>query len=78
MVLYFGCRRSDQDYLYGDVLEAWAKDGSINLFTAFSRQQVQAGSWFGGWLERGLGKREGKQKKSQCGEEEEGCTHRSS
>lgn len=39
-VLYFGCRRSDQDYLYGDLLEGWAADGSLTLFTAFSRQQV--------------------------------------
>lgn len=39
-VLYFGCRRSDQDYLYGDLLEGWAASGSLTLFTAFSRQQV--------------------------------------
>lgn len=39
-ILFFGCRRSDQDYLYGDVLEDWAKDGRIQLHTAFSRQQV--------------------------------------
>ncbi len=42
MVLYFGCRRSDQDYLYGGVLEGWAAEGKIKLFTAFSRQQVCA------------------------------------
>ncbi|KAG2448381.1 hypothetical protein HYH02_006963 [Chlamydomonas schloesseri] len=41
MVLYFGCRRSDQDYLYGGVLEGWAAEGKIRLFTAFSRQQAQ-------------------------------------
>ena len=40
-VLYFGCRRSDQDYLYGDLLEGWAKAGQLTLFTAFSRQQVR-------------------------------------
>ncbi|KAK9905499.1 hypothetical protein WJX75_000993 [Coccomyxa subellipsoidea] len=39
-VLYFGCRRSDQDYLYGDLLEGWAASGSLTLFTAFSRQQA--------------------------------------
>lgn len=39
-VLYFGCRRSDQDYLYGDLLEGWAAKGDLTLFTAFSRQQV--------------------------------------
>ena len=40
-VLYFGCRRSDQDYLYGSLLEGWAKSGQLTLFTAFSRQQVR-------------------------------------
>ena len=39
-VLYFGCRRSDQDYLYGSLLEGWANSGQLTLFTAFSRQQV--------------------------------------
>ena len=39
-VLYFGCRRSDQDYLYGELLESWAQDGTLTLFTAFSREQV--------------------------------------
>ena len=41
MVLYFGCRRSDQDYLYGNQLEAWGTSGDITLFTAFSRQQAK-------------------------------------
>ena len=41
-VLYFGCRRSDQDYLYGSLLEDWATSGHLTLFTAFSRQQVTA------------------------------------
>ena len=40
-VLYFGCRRSDQDYLYGGLLEGWAKAEQLTLFTAFSRQQVR-------------------------------------
>ena len=40
-VLYFGCRRSDQDYLYSGLLEGWAKAGQLTLFTAFSRQQVR-------------------------------------
>ncbi|KAA6425116.1 MAG: sulfite reductase (NADPH) alpha-component [Trebouxia sp. A1-2] len=38
-VLYFGCRRSDQDYLYGPQLQQWADEGRLTLFTAFSRQQ---------------------------------------
>ena len=37
-VLFFGCRRSDQDFLYGDLLEAWHREGAIKLHTAFSRQ----------------------------------------
>lgn len=40
-VLYFGCRRSDQDYLYGPQLQQWADEGRLTLFTAFSRQQAQ-------------------------------------
>ena len=39
-VLFFGCRHADQDYLYGQQLERWAEQGSLTLFTAFSRQQV--------------------------------------
>ena len=38
--LFFGCRRRDQDFLYGSLLEAWASEGHIQLSTAFSRQQV--------------------------------------
>ena len=41
-VLYFGCRHSDQDYLYGPQLQQWSEEGSLTLFTAFSRQQVSA------------------------------------
>jgi len=37
-LLYFGCRRRDQDYLYGDLLEAWHREGQVTLFTAFSRE----------------------------------------
>ncbi|KAL0048513.1 hypothetical protein WJX82_004898 [Trebouxia sp. C0006] len=40
-VLYFGCRHSDQDYLYGPQLQQWADEGRLTLFTAFSRQQAQ-------------------------------------
>ena len=38
MVLFFGSRRRDQDYLYGDQLEAWARQGVLSLHTAFSRE----------------------------------------
>jgi sulfite reductase alpha subunit-like flavoprotein len=37
-LLFFGCRRRDQDYLYGFELEKWAEEGQIELFTAFSRE----------------------------------------
>ena len=38
MMLFFGSRRRDEDYLYGDLLEGWAHQGAIQLYTAFSRQ----------------------------------------
>lgn len=38
-VLFFGCRRRDQDYLYGEELELLATSNQITLFTAFSREQ---------------------------------------
>ena len=40
-MLFFGCRRSHQDFLYGDLLEQWHAQGAIELHTAFSRQQVR-------------------------------------
>lgn len=39
-MLFFGCRRPDQDFLYGDLLQGWADAGQLELHTAFSRQQV--------------------------------------
>jgi cytochrome P450/NADPH-cytochrome P450 reductase len=36
-MLFFGCRRPDQDYLYADELQAFAASGITELFTAFSR-----------------------------------------
>lgn len=41
-LLFFGCRRFDQDYLYRDLLESWNRDNIIKLHTAFSREQVRA------------------------------------
>ena len=41
--LFFGCRRPDEDYLYREDLEAWAKDGTLSkLVTAFSRPEAPA------------------------------------
>ena len=36
-LLFFGCRRPDQDYLYRDELERYAADGVVELHVAFSR-----------------------------------------
>lgn len=38
MHLFFGCRRRDQDFLYGSQLQQWHDAGSITLHTAFSRE----------------------------------------
>ena len=40
-VMFFGCRRRDEDYLYSDELQAYCRDGTLTaLHTAFSREQV--------------------------------------
>lgn len=38
MHLFFGCRRRDQDFLYGEQLQQWHDGGVITLHTAFSRE----------------------------------------
>ncbi|MEW9919236.1 bifunctional cytochrome P450/NADPH--P450 reductase [Marimonas sp. MJW-29] len=38
-MLFFGCRHPDQDYIYRDELEGFAKDGLCDLKVAFSRQE---------------------------------------
>eukprot|EP00116_Pleurobrachia_bachei_P002205 sb/3462467/ len=36
-VLFFGCRHQDKDFLYSDELYQYADEGTIQLYTAFSR-----------------------------------------
>merc|ERR1712059_148161 len=38
--LYFGCRNKDIDFIYGDELHQYEKDGVLKLHTAFSRDQA--------------------------------------
>jgi sulfite reductase (NADPH) flavoprotein alpha-component len=40
MHLFFGCRRRDQDFIYGQQLQAWHDEGAITLHTAFSRENA--------------------------------------
>lgn len=41
-ILYFGCRKKTEDYLYQEELESYLADGTLTkLYTAFSRDQPQ-------------------------------------
>ena len=42
VILYYGCRHKDQDYLYSDELEQFVQDGTLTqLRVAFSRDQPE-------------------------------------
>ena len=48
MILFFGCRKKTEDYIYEDELLSYSQDGTIKqLHVAFSRDQVS----FLGFLE---------------------------
>lgn len=40
-ILYFGCRKREEDFLYKEELEEYVKNGTLKLHTAFSRDQAQ-------------------------------------
>jgi len=39
-ILYFGCRKKAEDFIYGEELENYVKNGALNLRAAFSRDQA--------------------------------------
>lgn len=40
-ILYFGCRKKNEDYLYKEELKEYVKSGMLKLHIAFSRDQPQ-------------------------------------
>ncbi|XP_016993507.2 NADPH--cytochrome P450 reductase [Drosophila takahashii] len=40
-ILYFGCRKRSEDYIYETELEDWVRKGTLNLKAAFSRDQAK-------------------------------------
>ncbi|XP_049777434.1 NADPH--cytochrome P450 reductase [Schistocerca cancellata] len=40
-ILYFGCRKKSEDFIYQDELEQYVNDGSLKMYVAFSRDQAE-------------------------------------
>ena len=40
-VLFFGCRNSNKDFFFREEWQPLVENGSLQLFTAFSRDQVK-------------------------------------
>lgn len=38
--LFYGCRKSSEDFLYREELEGYVAEGTCKLYTAFSREQA--------------------------------------
>jgi len=43
-ILYFGCRDSQHDFIYKDELQAWEKQGIVQVRPTFSRAPVEKGA----------------------------------
>ncbi|CAG0904372.1 unnamed protein product, partial [Cyprideis torosa] len=62
-VLFYGCRRRNEDYLYEEEIEDFVQTGDLEIFVAFSREQTmkvyvqhlieQQGKYVWDLLERG-------------------------
>lgn len=40
-ILYFGCRKRSEDYIYEDELCQFESNGAVRLYVAFSREQAE-------------------------------------
>ncbi|XP_049808525.1 NADPH--cytochrome P450 reductase [Schistocerca nitens] len=40
-ILYFGCRKKSEDFIYQDELEQCVNDGTLKMYVAFSRDQAE-------------------------------------